>query len=561
MINIQKPNKTKPVNVSAPTGGIKGIRIEGRDTRSQSSSRSSSRSGRSRKSETTMLVPEPPAVYASYSNESGHEPAAPKSAFERMLANPDKQIKEPVYEEDSVKETPTAGGGIFSGWFSGNEKNKNGYNDDDNDDRSERSGSDSSSNSGGNYQSRRRSRGRDPKTEHIRNEVLSDLGKSGYGGGGYASSEAGSEPVEYLTEKQILERKAHYLSLFDRLRKKGVNVYRNFTMADDYTDIKNEYIRIKKMLDSDNSIQFSRKMLMLCVSGLEFLNGRYDPFKLKLNGWSETVLEDIDSYDDVFDELYEKYADVGDMAPEIKLLLMIGGSAFMYNLTQNMSSQQQVPGNGVGAGGFGGGDLIGSINPATMQNLMNLARTGGNGRMPSQQQMGSIPMMPMMPQGPPPPIATQAPPQHYPQQVYGQTNQDPRPAPPPIQVPVPVDGFGREFMPNRPQQQIAPGMAPRPVPTSKLTMRGPSEDLNQTIKRMQREQQQANDNGNGNGNGSGSESGSDSGSGSGSGSESGSSDNSKVQTVTVNPKRGRGGNARGNRGRGGRGRGGVTVNI
>ena len=48
-------------------------------------------------------------------------------------------------------------------------------------------------------------------------------------------------------------------------------------------------------------------MLMAFVSGLEFLNQKFDPFDLKLDGWAESVHENIDDYDDVFGELHEKY--------------------------------------------------------------------------------------------------------------------------------------------------------------------------------------------------------------------------------------------------------------
>ena len=69
----------------------------------------------------------------------------------------------------------------------------------------------------------------------------------------------------------------------------------------------NEYERIKKKREVENSVKFSRKMLMVYVTGIEFLNGRFDPFDIKLDGWSESVHENINDYDDIFEELYEKY--------------------------------------------------------------------------------------------------------------------------------------------------------------------------------------------------------------------------------------------------------------
>ena len=50
-------------------------------------------------------------------------------------------------------------------------------------------------------------------------------------------------------------------------------------------------------------------------------------------------------YDDVFEELHEKYKGKAQMAPELKLLLMLGGSGFMFHLTNTMF-KSSLPGMG-----------------------------------------------------------------------------------------------------------------------------------------------------------------------------------------------------------------------
>ena len=77
-------------------------------------------------------------------------------------------------------------------------------------------------------------------------------------------------------------------------------------------------------------------MLMACINGIEFLNNRFDPFDIKLDGWSEQVNENMTDYDDVFGELYEKYKSKASMAPELKLLFQLGGSAMMVHMTNTM---------------------------------------------------------------------------------------------------------------------------------------------------------------------------------------------------------------------------------
>ena len=72
------------------------------------------------------------------------------------------------------------------------------------------------------------------------------------------------------------------------------------------------------------------------MTAIEFLNTRFDPLDVKLEGWSESVHENINDYDDIFEELHEKYKGSSKMAPELRLLLTLGGSAFMFHLTNTM---------------------------------------------------------------------------------------------------------------------------------------------------------------------------------------------------------------------------------
>ena len=53
-----------------------------------------------------------------------------------------------------------------------------------------------------------------------------------------------------------------------------------------------------------DGIELSKKFLMNAITGIEFLNDRYDPFGFKLNGWSEQVKVNSDNYNDVFLQNY-----------------------------------------------------------------------------------------------------------------------------------------------------------------------------------------------------------------------------------------------------------------
>ena len=132
------------------------------------------------------------------------------------------------------------------------------------------------------------------------------------------------------------DEKQDLLYKFYRLQSKGVPVSKKFNIHSDINDMRNEYNKIKRDAEVNASIRFSRRMLMACVTGIEFLNKRYDPFDIKLDGWSESVMDNVDDYDNVFERLHDKYSSKMTMAPEIELLLSLTGSAFMFHLTNSM---------------------------------------------------------------------------------------------------------------------------------------------------------------------------------------------------------------------------------
>ena len=213
-----------------------------------------------------------------------------------------------------------------------------------------------------------------------------------------------SEPK--LSGKELLKEKFKYLRMLESLEQKGITLSKKYSMDSHLEEMKGEYETLKSEKEKGNSVKFQGKMLMACVSGLEFLNNRFDPFDLKLDGWAESVNENLEEYDDVFGELHEKYGSKASMSPELKLLFMLGGSAVMLHMTNTMF-KSAMPGM----------DDIMRQNPDLMQQFTQAAASSmsddnpglGNfmnmvgGRMPMMQPpMGSPP-------GPPPQMRQQPP--------------------------------------------------------------------------------------------------------------------------------------------------------
>ena len=184
------------------------------------------------------------------------------------------------------------------------------------------------------------------------------------------------------TYEEIQQEKQKLLFKLDRLGKAGYSISRRYTMASPLEDIQYEYNRLKRQRDVDKSVKFSRKMLMACVSGVEYLNGKFDPLDIKLDGWSENCMENISDYDEVFEELHDKYAEKVKMAPELKLLMMVGGSAFMFHLTNTFFKSSMPSMN----------DIL-KQNPDIMKNVTQAALHSMN------NQYNNDPVLNMMKQG------------------------------------------------------------------------------------------------------------------------------------------------------------------
>jgi len=203
-----------------------------------------------------------------------------------------------------------------------------------------------------------------------------------------------------MTKEELLREKFKYLRKLEALEKKGVELSKKYNMESSLSEMMGEYETIMEEKNKQNSVKFQGNMLMAAINGIEFLNNRFDPFDIKLDGWSEQVNENITDYDDVFAELYEKYKSKASMAPELKLLFQLGGSAMMVHLTNTMF-KSAMPGM----------DDILRQNPDLMRQFQNAAVNSMAQTSPGFSGFMSGIMNPEIPtgNGPPPPMATQGP--------------------------------------------------------------------------------------------------------------------------------------------------------
>jgi len=210
-----------------------------------------------------------------------------------------------------------------------------------------------------------------PREDEHDDESDNDINETGneFEGNEYEEEDGGNYGNEYVEETElqpsegydnIEEEKQDLLYKFYRLESKGVRISKKFNMQSDLQEMRLEYKKITREANVKSSLKFSKRMLLACVSGMEFLNKRYDPFAVELNGWSENVMENINDgdYDNVFERLHDKYTGRVNTPPELELLLALGGSAVMFHMTSTMF--KQLPNM----------NDMSKQNPEMMQNLM-----------------------------------------------------------------------------------------------------------------------------------------------------------------------------------------------
>ena len=146
------------------------------------------------------------------------------------------------------------------------------------------------------------------------------------------------EKPKPLTQQEIRMKKIELLRKLCEIKSKGYQLSKEYDFNSSLEEMEYEYELLRSFADKRNGVKVFKNGLLQAVSVIEFLNDKYDPFDFQLSGWGEHMSVEIDSWEDVLEEIYEKYKGSGKkMAPEVKLLylLIASGSAFHFTKSQS----------------------------------------------------------------------------------------------------------------------------------------------------------------------------------------------------------------------------------
>lgn len=141
--------------------------------------------------------------------------------------------------------------------------------------------------------------------------------------------------------KSILDEKVDLLSRIFSYQAKGMTV-RTLDTNSSIQEIRFEHHRLKREAQLKSSNKFCQSALMTCVNGLEMINARYNPWKLRLDGFSQHTYENIDEYDNVFEKLHDKYSSYVDIGPEYELVMLLGANAFIFHMSNTLTQSANL---------------------------------------------------------------------------------------------------------------------------------------------------------------------------------------------------------------------------
>lgn len=130
------------------------------------------------------------------------------------------------------------------------------------------------------------------------------------------------------------------MKLADLVKQNGIQITTDYNMDSDYYDIKREYdyhIRVRGKKRAVSTIYSG----VVCVAkAMEFLNNKFDPFGININGFTLNIEASREEMLDVLTELYDKYFGTQgkEISPEMQFLLLIIKALILTMVTNYASS-------------------------------------------------------------------------------------------------------------------------------------------------------------------------------------------------------------------------------
>lgn len=130
---------------------------------------------------------------------------------------------------------------------------------------------------------------------------------------------------------ELLHEKVEMLTRIANLSKNGFTTTKEWDVMDDIDEIRYECYRMQRESNSKKSIKIMRRVLVTITTLVETGNAYFNPFNLRLEGFSESMMLNLDDYDDCFEQIHHKYSGRSSVGPEMQILFTFMSAAIFHH--------------------------------------------------------------------------------------------------------------------------------------------------------------------------------------------------------------------------------------
>ena len=132
-------------------------------------------------------------------------------------------------------------------------------------------------------------------------------------------------------KEELRHEKVEMLTRIANLAKNGFAATKEWGVRDDIDEIRYECYRMQRESNSKKSIKIMRRVLVTITTLVETGNAYFNPFNLRLEGFSESMMLNLDDYDDCFEQIHHKYSGRSSVGPEMQILFTFMSAAIFHH--------------------------------------------------------------------------------------------------------------------------------------------------------------------------------------------------------------------------------------
>ena len=143
----------------------------------------------------------------------------------------------------------------------------------------------------------------------------------------------------------ILREKYRLLSKFDRMKKAGIPVRKQFTLDSPIDEMRMEYEFLKDLRAMDSTVKQFSDWFVSGMSALEWSSKNVNmvkSFGLQLNGLTQAAEMNVTDMEEDFEELYDMYGEVLKLHPAVRIPIRMCRMIYMVHLTNQMAQSTPV---------------------------------------------------------------------------------------------------------------------------------------------------------------------------------------------------------------------------